>query len=115
MTFVPSRKPIRKATIVPAVGRPIPAPHRVELKQTQAQQVLDREIAMLKAALGDRPASDAFLTTTAPLSVEPGRNNEHYASDEEHVYAIAEAMRVEYETIATAVASGTVSTIVPRV
>ena len=61
-----------------------------------------REIAMLKAALGDRPASDAFLTTTAPLSVEPGRTNGFYASDEEHIFAIAEAMRVEYEAIAAA-------------
>ena len=39
----------------------------------RGQAALDREIAMLKDALGDRPASDAFLTTTAPLSVEPGR------------------------------------------
>jgi len=68
----------------------------------RGQDALAREIAMLKAALGDRPASDAFLTTTAPLSVEPGRANEHYQSDEEHIYAIAEAMRVEYEAIAAA-------------
>ena len=68
----------------------------------RGQQALDREIAMLKAALGDRPASDAFLTTTAPLSVEPGRANEFYKSDEEHIYAIAEAMQVEYEAIAAA-------------
>ena len=68
----------------------------------RGQQALEREIAMLKAALGDRPASDAFLTTTAPLSVEPGRKNEYYKSDEEHIYAIGEAMRVEYEAIAAA-------------
>ena len=68
----------------------------------RGQDALAREIAMLKAALGDRPASDAFLTTTAPLSVEPGRKNQFYKSDEEHIYAIADAMRVEYEAIATA-------------
>jgi 5-methyltetrahydropteroyltriglutamate--homocysteine methyltransferase len=34
--------------------------------------------------------------------VEPGRTNEFYKSDEEHVYAIAEAMQVEYEAIAAA-------------
>jgi 5-methyltetrahydropteroyltriglutamate--homocysteine methyltransferase len=63
---------------------------------------LEREIAMLAQSLGDIPAADAFLTSTAPLSIEPGRKNEHYASDEEYVYAIAEAMRVEYEAIAAA-------------
>ena len=67
-----------------------------------ATRLLEREIAVLKDALGDRPASDAFLTTTAPLSVEPGRANGIYKSDEEHIYAIAEAMRVEYEAIAAA-------------
>ena len=46
--------------------------------------------------------SDAFLTTTAPLSVEPGRDKGMYATDEEHIYAIAEAMQVEYEAIAAA-------------
>ena len=63
---------------------------------------LQREIAMLQAALGDRPASDAFLTTTAPLSIEPGRHNEFYKTEEEFVYALGEAMRVEYEAIAAA-------------
>ena len=58
-------------------------------------KALEREIAMLKAALGDRPASDAFLTSTAPLSVEPGRKNEFYKNDEEYIYALAEALRVE--------------------
>ena len=64
--------------------------------------LLEREIAVLKAALGDMPASDAFLTSTAPLSVEPGRVRGIYATDEEHVYAIADAMSVEYEAIAGA-------------
>jgi 5-methyltetrahydropteroyltriglutamate--homocysteine methyltransferase len=48
---------------------------------------------------------EAFLTSTAPGSLEVYRRNEHYRSDEEFVYAIAEAMRVEYEAIA---ASGVV-------
>ena len=68
----------------------------------EGEAALQREISMLKSALGDKPASDAFLTTTAPLSVEPGRKNEHYGSEEEFVYALAEALRVEYEGIAQA-------------
>lgn len=65
-------------------------------------RLLDREIAVMQASHGDTPASDVFLTSTAPLSVEPGRQRGIYDSDEEHVFAIAEAMRVEYEAIAAA-------------
>lgn len=65
-------------------------------------ELLEREIAVMRDSLGDVDPSDAFLTTTAPLSVEPGRVKGIYASDEEHVYAIAEAMRLEYEAIAAA-------------
>jgi 5-methyltetrahydropteroyltriglutamate--homocysteine methyltransferase len=68
----------------------------------RGQAALEREIAMLEAALGETPRSDAFLTTTAPLSVEPGRSNEYYKSHEEFVYALAEALRIEYEAIARA-------------
>ena len=64
--------------------------------------LLEREIEVMKDSLGDTPVSDAFLTTTAPLSVEPGRVKGIYATDEEHIYAIADAMRVEYEAIAAA-------------
>jgi 5-methyltetrahydropteroyltriglutamate--homocysteine methyltransferase len=66
------------------------------------QQALQREIDCLKAALGGTPPGDAFLTSTAPSSIEPGRTNVFYRSQEEFVFAIAEAMRVEYETIANA-------------
>jgi 5-methyltetrahydropteroyltriglutamate--homocysteine methyltransferase len=64
--------------------------------------LLEREIAVMKESLGDAPAADAFLTSTAPLSIEPGRQKGIYATDEEHIYAIAEAMREEYEAIAAA-------------
>jgi 5-methyltetrahydropteroyltriglutamate--homocysteine methyltransferase len=66
------------------------------------QVALAREIESLKAGLGNVPASDAFLTSTAPSSIEPGRVNKHYKDQEAFVYAIAEAMRVEYEAIAAA-------------
>jgi 5-methyltetrahydropteroyltriglutamate--homocysteine methyltransferase len=66
------------------------------------QASLEREIALLKASLGSHSAADAFLTSTAPASVEVGRRNEYYKSDEEFLYALAGALRVEYETIANA-------------
>jgi len=60
---------------------------------------LQGEIAALKAHV---PAEDAFLTATAPASLEVYRRNEYYKSEEEFVYAIAEAMRAEYEAIVAA-------------
>ncbi len=66
------------------------------------QAALAREIALLKSALGSHSVGDAFLTSTAPASVEVGRRNEYYATDEEFVYALADALKVEYETIAAA-------------
>ena len=63
---------------------------------------LQREIDALRDALdGDSPA-DAFLTTTAPASIEVGRRNEHYGTQEDFVVALADALKVEYEAIAAA-------------
>ena len=64
------------------------------------QAALQREIDCLKEALGDAPPSDAFLTSTAPASLEPGRENLYYKSQEEFLFALADAMRVEYQMIA---------------
>ena len=60
---------------------------------------LKREIALLRAVT---EPGNVFLTTTAPASLEPYRENEFYKSEEEFVFALAEAMRVEYEAIAAA-------------
>jgi 5-methyltetrahydropteroyltriglutamate--homocysteine methyltransferase len=66
------------------------------------QQQLQREIACLKNALGDVPPGDAFLTSTAPASLVPGRENRYYKTEEEYLYALADAMSVEYEAIVKA-------------
>lgn len=56
---------------------------------------LQREIDALRDALdGDSPA-EAFLTTTAPASIEVGRRNEHYGTQEDFVAALANALKVE--------------------
>jgi len=57
---------------------------------------LSKEISELKAHV---PTENAFLTSTAPASLEVYRRNEYYKTEEDFVYAIAEAMRVEYEAI----------------
>jgi len=63
---------------------------------------LQREIDALRSALGAIPPGSAFLSTTAPLSVAVGRANAFYDSDEAFIFALAEALRVEYEMIAAA-------------
>ena len=57
-----------------------------------------REIELLRAAGAD-PES-AFLTSTAPGSLEVYRDNLHYSDDEEYLFALADALREEYELIA---------------
>jgi 5-methyltetrahydropteroyltriglutamate--homocysteine methyltransferase len=66
------------------------------------QAALGREIGSLREALGGAPVGDAFLTTTAPASVEVGRRNEYYRSEKDFLYGLADALKVEYETIAAA-------------
>jgi 5-methyltetrahydropteroyltriglutamate--homocysteine methyltransferase len=63
------------------------------------QQELTQEIALLTEFAG---TDDVFLTSTAPASLEVYRRNEYYSSEDEYLYAIAEAMRVEYQTIVAA-------------
>jgi 5-methyltetrahydropteroyltriglutamate--homocysteine methyltransferase len=63
----------------------------------RGRDALEKEI---NALLCHVKAEEAFLTSTAPGSLEVYRRNEYYKSEEAFVYAIAEAMRVEYEAIA---------------
>jgi 5-methyltetrahydropteroyltriglutamate--homocysteine methyltransferase len=66
------------------------------------QSALQQDIENLKSALKGAQATDAFLPVAAPASIEAGRVNEHYKSDEAFVYALAEALKVEYDAIARA-------------
>jgi len=63
------------------------------------QAELKKEIDVTRAVAG---TDNVFLTSTAPGSLEVYRRNRHYRNDEEYVFALAEAMRVEYEAIAAA-------------
>ncbi|MET0867832.1 MAG: cobalamin-independent methionine synthase II family protein [Pseudorhodoplanes sp.] len=66
------------------------------------QAAMQREIELFKESLGGADPADCFLTTTAPASLEPYHANEFYKSTEEFLFALADAMRVEYETIVDA-------------
>jgi 5-methyltetrahydropteroyltriglutamate--homocysteine methyltransferase len=56
----------------------------------------------LKAALGGVTPAGAFMSAASPGVVSLFFRNEHYPSHEAYLYAIAEAMRHEYETVANA-------------
>ena len=60
---------------------------------------LQRDIEDFKEALAQSNVVEGFLPVAAPASVIPDRRNEYYKTDEELVYAIADAMRDEYKAI----------------
>jgi 5-methyltetrahydropteroyltriglutamate--homocysteine methyltransferase len=66
------------------------------------QAALQRDIDNFKSALAKSPAVEAFLPVAAPASVIPDRKNEYYASEDDCLGAIADAMRTEYRMIVDA-------------
>jgi len=66
------------------------------------QAALQQDIANFKAALAEADVEEAFLPVAAPASAIPDRVNEYYGSDEECMFALAEAMRTEYKSIVDA-------------
>jgi 5-methyltetrahydropteroyltriglutamate--homocysteine methyltransferase len=60
---------------------------------------IDRDISNLKAALRSVNVEEAFLPVVAPASSAYDGVNEHYPTEKEYVYAIADALREEYRAI----------------
>jgi 5-methyltetrahydropteroyltriglutamate--homocysteine methyltransferase len=60
------------------------------------------DIANLKAALEETSAEEAFLPAISPSGIEEWQKNRYYKTDEEYLYAIADAMREEYKAIVDA-------------
>jgi 5-methyltetrahydropteroyltriglutamate--homocysteine methyltransferase len=65
------------------------------------QEALRRDIANLKAALARARVEDGFMTSVAPGSFGRGQNK-YYGSDEEFLYALADALKTEYQAIVDA-------------
>jgi 5-methyltetrahydropteroyltriglutamate--homocysteine methyltransferase len=63
------------------------------------QDELAADIANLKASLQGVDTEEAFMTAISPSNLELYYENRHYATDEEYLEALAEAMRVEYLAI----------------
>jgi 5-methyltetrahydropteroyltriglutamate--homocysteine methyltransferase len=66
------------------------------------QAAVQGDIDGLRAALADVSVEEAFLSAVAPGTIEHWLRNDHYPSDEAHVYAIAEAIGEEYRAIVDA-------------
>jgi 5-methyltetrahydropteroyltriglutamate--homocysteine methyltransferase len=66
------------------------------------QAELARDIDNFKSALRKAGTAQGFLPVASPTSVIPDRKNEYYKSDQELLYAIADAMRAEYRAIVDA-------------
>ena len=64
--------------------------------------LLAADIANLKAALAVVQVEEAFMPAVSPSNIEEWQRNHHYRSDEEFVFAVAEAMREEYKAIVDA-------------
>jgi 5-methyltetrahydropteroyltriglutamate--homocysteine methyltransferase len=66
-----------------------------------ATQIL-RDIDNFKNALQDVSVEEAFMPVVAPASFVREAHNEYYPSEEAYVYAIAEALKQEYQAVVDA-------------
>jgi len=66
------------------------------------QDELQTDIDSLKRALKDAGKEDGFMTAISPSNLELYYENRFYASDEEYLAALGEAMRIEYKAIVDA-------------
>jgi 5-methyltetrahydropteroyltriglutamate--homocysteine methyltransferase len=60
---------------------------------------LARDIDNFKAALNAVQVEEAFMPAISPTNIEDWQKNAYYKTQEEYVFAIAEAMQEEYRTI----------------
>jgi 5-methyltetrahydropteroyltriglutamate--homocysteine methyltransferase len=84
-------------------GAPIPSAMQARICSGPIKYVgqnqLERDIANLKAAMAANGIEEGFMPSIAPCSVEDWFQNQFYKSDEEYLYAIADALRDEYRAI----------------
>jgi 5-methyltetrahydropteroyltriglutamate--homocysteine methyltransferase len=60
------------------------------------------DVDNLKAAIASAPTREAFMSAASPGVISLFFRNDHYKDQETYLFAIAEAMRYEYETVAQA-------------
>ena len=92
-TELVAANPGRRKRSAPACNAPI------SVKDEDAPEL---DIVNLKNAVANTDITGTFSSAASPGVVSLFFGNEYYATDEEYVFAIAEAMRHEYEAIANA-------------
>ena len=60
------------------------------------------DIAHLKSAVRDAEPADVFMSAASPGVIAAFLANDYYPTDEEYIYALADAMKPEYDAIAAA-------------
>ncbi|HJS32106.1 MAG TPA: cobalamin-independent methionine synthase II family protein [Alphaproteobacteria bacterium] len=85
--------PGRSRRKTPACNAPI------EVRDPEAARA---DVDNLQAALSQAKVTGAFMSAASPGVISLFFRNEHYPSHEAYLFAIAEAMRHEYETVANA-------------
>ena len=68
----------------------------------KARERLARDLGNLAAAAAAAGAAEAFVPAISPCDVAGNLENEFYATGEEFLFAIADALRVEYQAIVDA-------------
>jgi 5-methyltetrahydropteroyltriglutamate--homocysteine methyltransferase len=88
----------------PRARFPSPAtqPVCVEKLRYVGHDALKKDIDNFKAALAGVDCAEAFLPANTPGTIEHWMANEFYKTDEEFVFAIADAMREEYAAVVAA-------------
>ena len=93
MFFVPGERPIppRLTERVIATG-PI---------KSKGAEIIGRELDCFKAAIAKSGAAvdEAFVAVLAPGWLDHFIYNEHYKTEEEYIFALADALRVEYRAV----------------
>jgi 5-methyltetrahydropteroyltriglutamate--homocysteine methyltransferase len=91
------------------IGRAMPNPalRAVHMDCTgpiayKGQALLAADLDNLRAALAGVTVAEAFVPAIAPSDIEMWQRNRYYRTDEEYLFAIAEAMREEYRAIVDA-------------
>jgi len=78
------------------------APACTEAVAVQDAEAARTDVANLRTAVAQVTPQEAFLTAASPGVISLFFHNEHYPSHEAYLFAIAEAMKHEYETVARA-------------
>jgi 5-methyltetrahydropteroyltriglutamate--homocysteine methyltransferase len=68
----------------------------------EGRAIMRRDVENFKAALRDVQVEEAFLPVNAPCSIATNYKNEYYKTDEEFLFAVAEALHEEYRVITEA-------------